>query len=132
MKLGQKQELFSRLLGNLLNEAHELGYDVRMGEVLRFEQQARWNSEHCRKCKQTKAHTNHRGRHDFRAIGILDSLHRYKLAVDLILCSDGRPLWDTDSYLALGEWWEGLHELTAWGGRFNDAGHFSIRHGGKR
>ena len=131
MKLGEKQELFASMLPSLILKAIELDYKVRVGEVLRFEQQARWNSEHCRKCKQTKAHRNHPGSHKFRAIGILHSLHRQKLAVDLILFRGGNPCWDSESYRELGEWWEKQNTLCRWGGRFRnpDGGHFSVTHG---
>lgn len=141
MRLGAKQELFARLLPRLLEKAHELGWDIRIGEVLRFEQQARWNSEHCRECKQTRANRNHqtqkrprRGKrhHLFKPIGILHSLHRQKLAIDLILCRDGKPRWNTSCYRQIGEWWEKQDDLCRWGGRFNDAGHFSLTHGGRR
>ncbi len=131
MRLGQKQELFAELLPRLIDKAISLGFKVRVGEVLRFEAQARWNSEHCRACKKTKAHKNHQ-HHTFVAIGILHSLHRQKLAVDLILFLRGQPRWDTFSYTKLGEWWEDQHTLCRWGGRFRDAGHFSITHGGRR
>lgn len=132
MRLGEKQELFAHLLPSLIRKAEALGYKVRMGEVLRFEQQARWNSEHCRTCKRTKEDPVHATEHGFRAIGILHSLHRQKLAVDLILFARGKPLWDAGSYRALGEWWEQKHALARWGGRFRDSGHFSITHGGRR
>ncbi len=132
MRLGEKQELFARLLPGLLNKAHELGYDVRIGEVLRFEQQARWNASHCRKCHQTRGHPDHPAKHRFKAIGIVNSLHRQKLAVDLILCRDGRPCWDAGSYLELNLWWEDLHELCATGRRWGDSGHFSLTHGGRK
>ena len=132
MRLGAKQELFARLLILLLVEAHRLGFDVRLGEILRFEAQARYNSTHCRKCKQTRGHAKHAGkRHKFRAIGILNSLHRSKLAIDLNLMSDGK-LSNADEYTLLGEWWEDLHPLCRWGGRFSDAGHFSLTHQGRK
>jgi len=136
MRLGDKQQLFARLLPKLLIEAHAQGFDIRLGEILRFEQQARYNSTHCRKCKQTKANRAHaltkaKGGHRFRAIGILNSLHRQKLAIDLNLFRDGR-LCAADEYTPLGEWWERLHELAANGRKFGDAGHFSLTHKGRK
>jgi len=132
VKLGEKQELFASLLPGLITQAQDLGFKVRVGEVLRFEQQARWNAEHCRVCQQTKGHPDHPAKHPFRAIGIVNSLHRIKLAIDLILFFHGKPCWDTASYRELGRWWEAQHELCRWGGRFGDGGHFSITHGGRR
>lgn len=61
------------------------------------------------------------------------SLHYKRLAQDLNLFIEGRyvangadPAWRT-----IGEFWEGLSDLARWGGRFNDANHFSFAHGGK-
>ena len=131
MRLGEKQELFATLLPRLLDKAHSLGFKVRIGEVLRFEQQARYNSTHCRKCKQTKAHRNHPG-HKFRSIGILNSLHRQKLAVDIVLFRDGKPCWDSESYRTLADWWVEQHELCRSGIGWGDGGHFSVTHGGRK
>lgn len=136
MTLGQKQELFSRLLPRLIDHANVLGFGVRMGEVLRFEEQARYNASHCRKCKKHKSDIHHRPKivkhHPFKAIGIVNSLHRQKLAVDLILFRRGKPLWTSGPYLELNEFWEGLHELCATGRSWGDAGHFSLMHGGRK
>ena len=135
VRLGAKQELFARLQPRLHDKAHALGFEIRMGETLRMEAQARYNATHCRKCKQTKAHRNHPAQHPFRAIGIVMSLHRLKLAEDMTLFRDGQPCWDTESYRELGEWWEaqsGQDFECCWGGRFSDGGHFSIGHGGRK
>ena len=35
MTLGEKQELFARLLPRLLDKAHELGFDIRIGDCFR-------------------------------------------------------------------------------------------------
>jgi hypothetical protein len=133
MRLGAKQELFMRLLPKLVRRAHQLGFEIRGGELLRFEAQARWNATHCRVCKQTMGHINHPVRHKFRAIGIVKSLHRLKLAIDLVLFRKGKPCWDSEDYRELGEYWESLHPLCRWGGRFRnpDGGHFSLAHQGR-
>lgn len=110
MTVGQKQELFSRLLPELLDEAHAQGFQVRLRELWRTKEQAEIYVR--------------------QGIGIVNSLHRKGLAIDLVLFRDGRPLWATRHYLLLGEFWEDLDDLCCWGGRFNDAGHFSLTHGG--
>ena len=112
MKLGEKQELFSALLGRLLHQAGIYGYKVRMGEVLRTKAQAELNAQ--------------------RGKGIANSNHCKKLAVDLNLFKDGQFLTKTKDYEILGVWWEQQHELCRWGGRFSkpDGCHFSITHGG--
>lgn len=35
MKLGEKQELFMRLLPRLIDKAHELGFEIRGGDLFR-------------------------------------------------------------------------------------------------
>lgn len=119
LSVGQKQELFSRLLPRLLDYAHGLGFDVRLRELWRTKEQAAWNAR--------------------RGIGSANSLHRKGLAIDFyIRRPDGKILWATENYRDLGVFWEDLHPLTYWGGRTekpgdrlsNDGGHFSIMHGG--
>lgn len=119
MTVGQKQELFSRLLPLLITEAHELGFEVRLRWI--------WRD------KITAARFAREGK------GSANSLHTLGLAVDFyIRRPGGRILWATRHYRDLGDFWEGLHELTYWGGRtdkpndrlHNDGGHFSITHGG--
>lgn len=105
MRLGEKQELFSRLLPKLLNRAHEMGFKVRMGHI-----------ERCKDCP----------------VGRKTSLHKSRLAVDLHLFRDGKYLTETEDHLLLGEYWESLHQLCSWGGNFNDGNHYSITHGGRR
>lgn len=137
MRLGEKQQLFMRLLPRLLTRALQLGFEIRGGELLRFEAQARWNATHCRVCKLERGAKRHAGvgplRHKFRAIGIVKSLHRVKLAFDLVLFRRGRPCWDSETYRELGEFWKSLHPLCRWGGDFRnpDGGHFSIAHQGR-
>lgn len=119
MTLGQKQRLFTRLVGLLIAKAYEMGYEISFGEATRSTRQAEWNAEY--------------------GIGIKDSLHCSRLAIDLNLFKDGRYLRSTESHRPLGEWWEGLHDLTAWGGNFKDSqgrpkpdgNHYSLSHGGR-
>jgi hypothetical protein len=132
VKLGEKQELFARLLPLLLIRALQLGYQLRLKEIYRPPQMAQWNATHCARCGGTTGDPLHLSGHEFRRIGIRNSLHCDGLAIDFYLTRDGDMCWGEDAYLELGEFWEGLHLLTAWGGRFNDAGHFSIMDGGRK
>ena len=61
------------------------------------------------------------------------SLHYIRLAIDLNLFVNGRYITsgDNPAYKELGVYWERLHELCRWGGRFDDANHFSITHDGR-
>jgi hypothetical protein len=131
LTLGQKQEIFAGLLPQLIVRAYELGFRVRLKELLRAIEQAEYNATHCGRCKKEEAFHAHAD-HGFKAIGIRDSLHCIGLAIDLVLFRKGKPLWASKHYRELGEYWESLHELCRWGGRFGDGMHFSFAHGGRQ
>src|SRR3990167_2434460 len=106
MTLRQTQSLFARLIPRLIDKAHELGFEVTLGEAWRSE----WEATRLARV----------------GLGIKMSLHRDKLAIDLNLFKDGIYLSSTKSHLQLGEWWESQHNLCRWGGRFKDGNHYSI------
>lgn len=115
MRLGEKQELFSHLLGKLLVHVSETpGYRARLREVYRAPEQAKLMAQ--------------------QGKGIANSLHTIGLAADVILFHEGKYLTRSEEYEWAGEWWEAQHELCAWGGRFSrpDGVHFSIEHNGIR
>ena len=56
--------------------------------------------------------------------------HYNKLAQDLDLFRDGQYLSATADHEPFGIFWEGLHPLCRWGGRFKDGNHYSLEHGG--
>lgn len=58
--------------------------------------------------------------------GAKNSLHISRLAVDFNLFRDGKYLTTTDAHRELGRYWEGLHDLNRWGGRFNDGNHYEM------
>jgi hypothetical protein len=109
--LRQKQSLFARLSAELILKAYALGYEVTYGETYRSPEEAK------RLAKVGK--------------GIENSLHTLRLAIDLNLFKDGVWLTKSEDFGPLGEWWEGMHDLCRWGGRFNDGNHFSLTHGGR-
>lgn len=111
--LGQKQELFSFFLTKLLKRAYDMGFHVRMGETLRTEEQ----QQIYLRAGKTR---------------VSRSLHQDKLAVDLNLTKGGRLITQSEEHLPLGEWWEKLHPLCRWGGRFGDGNHYSLTHGGRK
>lgn len=118
MKLGEKQELFMRLLPNLIEQAHALGYQVRGGELERSKEVAKIYAA--------------------QGIGISNSLHFKKLAIDLHLFKDGVYLTKSEDHAILGQFWKSLHPLCRWGGDFKDkdgkpkpdGNHYSIEHEG--
>lgn len=140
--LGQKRELFARCQVLLTNEAHRLGYEIRLDELKRGPQQAEYNATHCGHCAGTKReHYRGRADHDFRPIGIRNTLHGDGLAIDGYLRKPGgRVLWSAVHYRGVGEFFETLHPLTYWGGRSakvgdrlrHDAGHFAITYRGRQ
>lgn len=65
--------------------------------------------------------------------GILNSVHRLKLAVDLFRVVGGAVSWDTKHYEDLGAKWKTMHPDARWGGDFagRDCVHFSFEHQGR-
>lgn len=111
MSLGTKQRLFARNVARLLDKAHELGFEVTLGDAFR----------------------------DPRAFGEIGtrvayghpkSAHKLRLAIDLNLFKDGKFLQSSEDHEPLGEWWESLHPENRWGGRFQDGNHYSMIHDG--
>lgn len=109
--LGQKQRRFAKAVARLIDKAHELGFEVTLGDAYR----------------------------DPRAFGGLGqkgvygnmfSCHKIRLAIDLNLYRDGKYLTSTEDHRPLGEWWEKAGDGHCWGGRFQDGNHYSITHEG--
>lgn len=112
MTLLEQQQLFALLIGGLIEHAHSSGYQLTFGEAWRTPEQAQWNAQH--------------------GVGIKHSLHTERLAIDLNLFKDGELVGSVDGYRPLGQFWESLHPLCRWGGRFSspDADHFSMTRDG--
>ncbi len=106
-ELAYRQRLFVALLAELIHfvYSHE-GWELSLGEGFDSERD---------------------GGHMHR------SLHYLKLAQDLNLFVDDKYITDGDhtAYRIIGEFWERLHPLARWGGRFNDANHFSVEWEGR-
>ena len=105
MTLREKQSLFASLIPKLIDFIYAGGYEVTLGDAYR----------------------------DPRVMfpyGRKNGAHTIRLAIDLNLFLDGIWLRDTDDHLPFGEYWESLHPLCRWGGRFNDGNHYSMEHGG--
>lgn len=111
MTLGQKQRLFAKLVPRLINYIYEQGYEVSFGEAYRSPEEA---------IRMARL-----------GLGIRDSLHTQRLAVDLNLFKDNHYLTRTEHHAPFGAFWESLHPLCRWGGRFNDGNHYSLTHGGR-
>ena len=111
MSLGDKQRLFAKMVPALINQAHLFGFEVTLGDAYR---DARLHGDVGVK----------------KGYGHSRSGHKMRLAIDLNLFRDGAYLTQTDDHKELGEWWESLHPLCRWGGRFKDGNHYSIEHNG--
>lgn len=115
MNLREKQSIFASMVADLIHKAESLGYSVTLGEALRSKEEA------TRLAKLGK--------------GIINSLHRDKLAIDLNLFKGGKYLDKTEDHKILGEWWEqqSFGDVTCiWGGRFGDGNHYSFEHEGRK
>jgi len=111
MRLGEKQELFMRLLPSLIDKAHDLGFAIRGGDLFRS--------------PRAFGAMGEPGPYGHRS-----SAHKLKLAIDLNLMLHGRLIRSTQGHQELGEWWERQHPLCRWGGRFKDGNHYSLEHNG--
>ena len=110
MTLREKQSLFARLLPRLLLHAEilgPLGYETTIGKVF-----------------ETRASA--------RARGSPNSNHPLKIAADVNLFIGGTYQRSTKAHEPMGIFWESLHELCRWGGRFDDGNHYSLEHRGHR
>ena len=115
MTLGEKQRLFTKLMAQLVLWAYEHDYELTVGDAYRDPRShGEWGV--------TKERTYGRSR----------SNHKRRLAMDFNLFIDGKYQTTSEAYKELGEYWESLHELCRWGGRFSDGNHFSLLHEGIR
>jgi hypothetical protein len=112
MTLGEKQRLFVKLVGQLIDWSYANGYELTFGETVRTQAEAASNAA--------------------SGIGIAKSNHLIRLAVDLNLFIAGEFKTDRDSYKPLGDYWCSLDPLCRWGGNFSrpDSDHFSLEHEG--
>lgn len=137
VNLLSKQQLFAELVPRLLDRIHSAGVGVTLGEAWRTDEQAVLNSLSVIKRQRLAALLTPDYPELAMAIaarpgvrGIKLSVHRQRLAIDLNLFRDGVFLTDFKDYEPFGVFWESLHDLCRWGGRFGDGDHFSLEHEG--
>ena len=126
MTLRQKQSLFVECLTKLLTFGHSRGYEFTLGEA---------GVTNPRKARGlVKVDDGWMPAKVVDGEHMRGSLHYKRLAIDLNLFVDGRYITSSThpAYVELGTYWESLHELCTWGGRFSDANHFSVTHGGRK
>ena len=105
---GNKQRRFSLMVAKLIEFAYANGFEITFGEAYRPPETAKLYEEQGR--------------------GIKQSLHEFRLAIDLNLFKDGVYLTETEDHQPLGEYWESMGG--SWGGRFEDGNHYSLEHWG--
>lgn len=108
LMLGQLQRKFARLLPRLIDKAHELGFEVTIGDAYRDPRVFGKMGERL-------------------GYGESNSCHKLRLAIDLNLFRNGKFCKSTEDHRALGEWWES--QGGSWGGRFQDGNHYSLQYG---
>jgi hypothetical protein len=106
--LGQLQRKFTRLIPRLIDKAHELGFEVTLGDGYRDPRVFGKMGERL-------------------GYGESNSCHKLRLAIDLNLFRNGEFCTKTEDHKPLGEWWEA--QGGAWGGRFQDGNHYSLQYG---
>jgi hypothetical protein len=111
--LAEKQQLFTRLLVELIQYAWSAGYEVVLGETYRPPETAKLYAAQGR--------------------GSARSVHCDKLAADVLLFKAGEYLRESEQYTQLGRYWQQLHPWCRWGGnaRRPDGNHFSLLHEGR-
>lgn len=109
MSLRKKQSEFVSKIADLIRFAESRGYELTFGDAYR---DPRLHGEFGEK----------------KGYGHSKSCHKLRLAVDFNLFIDGEFKTDTESHRPLGEYWESIGGT--WGGRFNDANHYSMEHQG--
>lgn len=110
MTLRQEQSLFVYFISGLIQFAYEKGYELTLGEGYRSKEEA---------ARLAKL-----------GVGIPNSLHGKRLAIDFNLFINGKYQTTTKAHQPLGEFWELLHPLCRWGGRFGDGNHYSMEYEG--
>jgi hypothetical protein len=109
------QQEFAQKVSELIFEAIKLGYQVTLGEAWRPRLTAEfYASQH---------------------MGISNSLHTHRLAIDLNLFKDGKFLVRKEDYEPLGVVWKSWSKKEyrlCWGGDFKspDSDHFSLAYEG--
>ena len=113
LRLGEKQELFARLIAEHITWLYRQGYKVRGGDWFR----------------DSRVHGKVGEKVGY---GAAYSMHKDKCALDINLFKNGKYLTTTKSHQISGEKWESRHPLCAWGGRWEDGNHYSITDAGRK
>lgn len=103
--LREKQSKFALMVAQLINKAHEMGYEVTLGDAFR----------------DPRVHGQMNTK---KAYGARNSFHKIRLAIDINLFKDGKYLHTYKDHEPLGIWWESIGGT--WGGHWEDGNHYSL------
>lgn len=111
MKLSEKQMIFTYNVAQLIEYIYANQYAATFGDAFRSPEQAEINAK--------------------KGIGIKDSLHTQRLAIDLNLFNEKKEyVTDKKSYERFGNYWKSLHKDNVWGGDWKtlvDSNHFEMK-----
>jgi len=115
MKLSDKQQQFTKAIGQLIDYAYSKGYGLTVGDAYR---DSRVHGEMGKKKSYSAAY----------------SVHKVRLAMDFNLFIDGEyiPNGNHPAWVDLSEYWVTLHGDAKSGIDWNDANHFSFEYGGHK
>jgi hypothetical protein len=135
MRLGTKQELFMRKLPRLIDKVHEMGYEIRGGDLFR---DPRLHGQLGKRnvvgmlIEAMIIGKDWLRERKYESYGHTNSCHKLKLAIDLNLSKDGVYLEGDDAKAAhnrIHDWWDtqdGAARI------LNDLNHYSLEHEGFR
>jgi hypothetical protein len=120
MTLGERQELFMRLLPRLIDHIHYSGYEIRGGDLFR---DSRLHGQVGEKYGSSGV---------FVSYGHRNSGHKLKIAIDLYLTKDDIYLEGeaaNEAHNLIHDWWD-----TQMGAKRipHDLNHYSLEHNGMR
>ena len=138
-ELLEKQFLLTESVGKLIAYAATLGYKIKLGEVLRSDEQAEINAigfdgrEAVAQLIERQFPLLAKKIRNNRGNGIRNSVHCLALAVDVQLFDgSGKWLQEKYPYELLADYWESLSPEHKAGVRWGDTPHYSIQFGGAK
>lgn len=117
MTLSERQRIFTRNVGCLIEYAYSIGIELTFGEAHRTTSQGLLNYH------GYEVRPSRDGGIELlksrKLSNTLQSLHLDRLAVDFNFFIEGKLTYDFEKVKPLGDYWESLHPKNRWGGDFN-------------
>lgn len=121
MGLRNLQSKFTHMQSLLVQYAYANGSELTDGDAYRDPRLAKINSGLYGLIERVTGKVEW-----FARRGSKNSLHCIRLARDYNLFRHGRYLSKTEDHRELGRYWESLHPLNRWGGRYGDGNHYEM------